>query len=275
MSGLSVVFGAPVGTQGAERAHALGAPREAALGAAGQTGQRKRALAAETLPCTDIVDPPCSGSVVADTNIAPTATSIVPGNFFDLQFGALSGSLLGKSVLLNGHMRIEFLSGLAFGATQFPGLDLQILLDAFSGTVNGVAFGPTSDLARLQINGQGLLTITAAGATYIGLNTVTLNGNGNYTVGNATVRVSHWADPTRYVELHLVNWVVATGRPGVGSSATLSAAAGSINLNVTSSSSTSVVYAVGITAGAVTTPYVVTATYPAGGGAPSYVAVPG
>lgn len=273
MSGLSVVFGGPVGTQSAPRMHALGAPRETVAGV--NASQRKRALVAETLPCSDVVDPPCSGSVVADTNIAPAATSIVPGNFFDLQFAALTGSLAGKSVVLNGHMRIEFLSGLASGATQFPGLDLQILLEAFSGTVNGVAFGPTSDLARLQINGQGLLTITAAGATYTGLNTVTLNGNGNYTVGNATVRVSHWSDPTRFVELHLVNWAVAAGRPGAGSSATLSAAAGSISLNVTSSSPTSVVYAVSITSGAVTTPYIVTATYPAGGGAPSYSAVPG
>lgn len=272
MSGLSAVFGAPVGTQSAPRELAQGASAPANSGVA---GQRKHPLAAQTLPCSEFVDPPCTGNVVADTNIPPTAASIVPGNFFDLQFGALSGSLFGKSVQLNGHMRIDFLSTLALNATTFPGLDLQILLDGFSGSVSGVGFGPTSDLARLQINGAGVTTITAAGATYTGLDTITLSGNGNYTVGNATVRASHWSDATRFVELHLVNWSVAGGRPGAGSSATLSAASGGITLSVASSGSTSVVYAVGITAGGVTTPFIVTATYPAGGGAPSYVAVPG
>ena len=273
LSGLSAVFGAPVGTQSAPRAEALGAPRGEASGAA--PTQRKRALAVQALACADLVDPPCSGSASADTNIPATATGIVPGNFFDLQFAAVSGSLFGRSVVLNGHMRIDFLSALAFDATQFPGLDLQILLDGFNGSVNGVAFGPTSDLARLQINGQGLVTVTAAGATYTGLNTITPSGNGNYSVGNATVRVSYWSDPSKYVELNLQNWNVAAGRPGAGSRATLSAAQGSIALNVTSSTPGSVVYAAVITAGGVTSPYVVTATYPAGGGAPSYVAVPG
>lgn len=273
MSGVSAVFGAPVGTQSATRAHALGAPSEAAPGAA--AAQRKRALAVATLGCAELVDPPCTGSATSDTNITANATGIVPGNYFDLQFAALSGSLFGKSVVLNGHMRIEFLSALAFNATTFPGLDLQILLDGFNGSVGGVPFGPTSDLARLQINAQGLSTVTAAGITYIGLNTVTLSGNGNYSVGDATLRLSHWSEPSRYVELHLVNWTVTSGRPGVGSTATVSAAVGSIAINVTSTSSTNVVYAVGITAGNATTPYIVTATYPAGGGAPSYGVVPG
>jgi hypothetical protein len=49
---------------------------------------------------------------------------------------------------------------------------------------------------------------------------------------------------------------------------------GSVIIDVTGRSADSVVYAVRVSIGGATSDWTVTATYPAGGGAPSYVVVP-
>lgn len=262
LNGLSVLVGSPVVQQSV-----VTAPPRQILGTA-----RVRPLAVKTAACAEIVDLPCSGNAILDTNLADTATRVNPGDFADIQFASLDGMVYGQHVVMNGRMRIDFLSALDLNTTQFNGLDLRLKLVDFGGSVNGTAFGPVSDTARFQISTQGSLTMTAGGASYSGIRGVSMSGAGSYGIVGGTVRVSYWSDSGKYVDLSLQNWRVVAGRPAVGSQATVAAGQGSATLSVSSSSATAVVYAVAISAGA-TTRYTVTASYPAGGGAPTYAAV--
>lgn len=263
LNGLSVLVGNPVLPQSA-----VAAPRRQLLGVA-----RARPLAVQTATCADVLDPPCSGSATLDTNIADSATRANAGDYADMQFAALSGSLFGQQVVMNGRMRIDFLSVLDLNATSFSGLDLKLKLESFGGTVNGASFGPISDTSRFQISAQGVATVIAAGASYSDLHGVAISGAGSYSIAGGTVRVGYWGDAGKYVDLTLQNWRVVGGRPAVGSQATVSSGQGSATLTVTSSSTTAVVSSLTINAAGSTTRYIVTATYPAGGGAPTYVAV--
>ena len=263
LSGLSAVFGGSVVPQGL-----LDDGRRQILA----TGQVLPA-SVQSVGCTDFFDPPCAGSITMDTNVADTATAVKPGDYADIQFGSASGSLFGQSVALNGRLRIDFLSAFDFNATQFNGLDLKLKLEAFGGSLNGAGFGPVSDTARLQIDTQARVTIVAGGASYTGLHGVTISGSGSYSIAGGTVRLAYWSDSGKYIDITLQNWRVVGGRPAVGSQATIATGQGSATLSVSSSSTSTVVYAVAITAGGGNTHYAVTATYPAGGGAPTYVAV--
>jgi hypothetical protein len=256
LSGFSAVFGTPIAAHQSPAA------------------TRKRALAVIASTCDDWVDLPCSGSATVDTNVPRTATVVNAGDYLDVRFTSVSGLLLGNSVLLNGRMRMDFQSAFDPLMTQFPGLNLLLTLDGFSGSVNGKLFGPVTDLAKLQIDSQGAGTLTAAGARYTGLRGVTTTGPGDYTIAAATVRTSYWADAGRYVDLSLANWHVAGARPAVGSQATVSAAQGSMVITVAASTTASVVYTVSISSPTGNASFLVTATYPLGGGAPVYTAVP-
>ena len=262
LNGFSVLVGGPVVPHGVATA-----PRPQVLGAA-----RVQAQAVSTAACAELVDLPCSGSATLDTNIPDSATRVNPGDYADLQFAALDGQLFGQHVVMNGRVRIDFLSALDLNASQFNGLDLKLKLVGFGGSVNGTVFGPVSDTARLQINTQGGLDMTAGGVSYRGLHGVTMSGAGSYSIAGGTVRVSYWSDSGKYVDLSLQNWRVLGGRPAVGSQATVTTGQGSATISVSASSATAVVYAVSIT-NAGTTRYTVTASYPAGGGAPTYSAV--
>jgi hypothetical protein len=239
--------------------------------AAGQV----RPAAVQTVGCTDFFDPPCAGSITLDTNVADTATSVKPGDYADVQFASASGSLLGQTVALNGRLRIDFLSAFDLNATQFNGLDLKLEFDAFGGSLNGASFGPVSDTARLQINdAQGGVKIIAGGASYSGLHGVTISGSGSYSIAGGTVRVAYWSDSGKYIDIVLQNWHVLGGRPALGSWArAVDFGRNSITSTVTASSTSSVVYDVVISAAGGSGHYTVTATYPAGGGAPTYGAV--
>jgi len=263
LSGLSALLGTPIAGPSSAHVHPLAAP---ASGTA-------RPLAVMTAACSDLFEPPCAGSASVDTNIADTATRIAAGDYADMQFASLSGTFAGESVALNGRMRIEFLSAIDLASTTFDGMDVKLKLVSFSGSINGAAFGPISDSSRLRIDAQGVATVTAGGATYSGLGGVTVTGAGHYGVANTTVRMSYWSDAGRYVDLTLQSWQVLGGRPTVGSMATVGGS-GSIVVSATSASSSTVVYAVAVTAGGATTNYIVTASYPSGGGVPSYTAVP-
>ena len=265
LSGLSVLLGGSVGPL---QLH-LPATRQVALSA----GRDVQAQSVQTEACAALLDLPCSGSATLDTNVADTATAVRPGDYADLRFSALSGSLLGERLTLNGRMRIEFLSAIDLNATQNPGLDLTLLLDSFSGSINGLSFGPMSDTSRLQIDTQGVATITGGGASYTGMSGMTVTGSGAFAIGGGRVRQGYWADSNRYIDLTLQNWHVVGSRPAVGSQAFVGAGDGSIAIRVTASSADSVVYAVTINVGSATSHYIVTASYPAGGGAPSYSAV--
>jgi hypothetical protein len=257
LSGFSALAGAPFG------AHQT------------LSSTRKRALAVSNTPCTDWVDAPCSGSATQDTNVPDTVRVLHPGDYLDVRFASVTGPSLGNNLVLNGRMRLDFLSAFDLDAAQFPGLDLKLTFDGFSGSVNAKPFGPITDLSRLQISTQGVTTITAGGASYTALSGITITGPGDYVVGGGTVRASYWSDAGKYVELQLQNWRVAGARPAVGSRATVTAAQGSISIVATSSATGSVVYAVSIASTTGNASYAVTATYPQGGGAPTYTAVPG
>lgn len=257
MAGVFALFGAPTGLQRAPDA------------------THQHALAAQTVGCTDFLEAPCSGSASVDTNLSPTASSAAAGTFIDVSFSSLSGYLFGESVTLNGRMRIDFLAAFNLTTPEPTGLDLQLLFEQLSGSVNGAAFGPISESLRLQIDSQGHSSVIAGGKRYTGVTGVTVSDASNYSIAGSTVRTSHWSNTTTYVDLNLTQWQVVNGRPATGSTATVSAGSGSVSVRVTSSSTSSVVYAVALTLNGSTTNYTVTATYPQGGGAPTYVATPG
>jgi hypothetical protein len=95
----------------------------------------------------------------------------------------------------------------------------------------------------------------------------------NYTLANVALRRAHWAAPDTYVDLGFSNWVVTSGRPAVGGRVNLAAGNGSVTVNVTGRTADTVTYAVRLSIGGASTDWIVTATYPAGGGAPSYTVV--
>lgn len=234
---------------------------------------QKQALAVQTAVCADLFDPPCAGTAAVDTNVADNATVLNPGDWVDIRFQSLSGAMFGAQLAFDGHVRMDFLSSLNLNATSFNGLDMKLSFDGLGGTVNGAAFGPVSDVFRLQINAQGASTITAGGASYTGLTGVDITGSGHYAIAGGTVRLGYWGDTSRYVDLGFQNWRVVAGRPAVGATASITSGQGTASLRVMASSSASVVYAVTLTAGGSTTAYTVTATYPSGGGVPTYLAV--
>jgi hypothetical protein len=254
LSGVFALFGAPTGLQRAP------------------DSSRKHATAVQSAACTDVLDAPCSGSASIDTDLSPSASSAPAGTFIDVRFNALSGGLAGSSVTLNGRMRIDFVAAFNLANPQPTGLDLRLLFDQLSGSVNGAAFGPVSESLRLQVDAQGHSSVIAGGKRYSGISGVTVGNAGNYSIAGSSVRTGHWSNAGTYVDLNLTQWQVVNGRPALGSMATLNAGSGSVALQVTSSSTSSVVYAAAMTLNGSTTHYVVTATYPAGGAAPTYVA---
>ncbi|EHR70363.1 hypothetical protein BurJ1DRAFT_1495 [Burkholderiales bacterium JOSHI_001] len=258
LSGLAALVGAPIGS----------APVQLA-----GLHTRAQIQAVTTSACTDFFDLPCSGSIVLDTNVADNATTVRPNDYVDVRFQSAGGLLLGSQVSLNGRLRVDFLSTLNLNATTFPGMDVLLTLDAFGGAVNGAAFGPISDIGRLQISSSGVSTMTAGGASYQGLSGVTTSGASSYTIGSGTVRTGHWTDSNTYVDVALAGWQVVNGRPAPGSQATLTAAQGSINVIVATSTAQTVTYTVSITVNGVASHYLVTATY-GGGATPAYSAVP-
>jgi hypothetical protein len=254
LSGVFALFGAPTGLQRAP------------------DSSHKHATAVQSAACTDVLEAPCTGSASIDTNLSPSASSAPAGTFIDVSFNALSGGLAGSSVTLNGRMRIDFVAAFNLANPQPTGLDLQLLFDQLRGSVNGAAFGPVSESLRLQVDAQGNSSVIAGGKRYSGISGVTVSNATNYNIAGSSVRTSHWRNAGTYVDLNLTQWQVVNGRPALGSMATLSAGSGSVVLQVTSSSTSSVVYAVALTLNGSTTHYVVTATYPAGGAAPTYMA---
>lgn len=234
----------------------------------------KQALAVETATCGELLDPPCTGSARLETNVDDTATTLKTGDWINVQFQALSGRLLAQQLSFNGSMRLEFLAPFDPDAATLANFDAKVILQDFSGAVNGAAIGPLSDAFRLQVNAQGTSTITAGGTSLSGMRNVTVSGSGSYRIGGGTVRLSHWTDSSRYVDMAFDGWQVVANRPAVGSVVNISAGAGRMALRVTASSSTSVVYAVTVSpSGGGSTTYTVTASYPAGGGAATYSAV--
>lgn len=264
MTAFTAVFGDPATPQGA----GPGVTRQSV------DAPTLRIQAAQTLACAELLDPPCSGSVTADTNLSDTATMIRAGDWFDLRFAALSGSLDGYRLVYDGRLRLDFLAGFDPNASTLAGLDVKLSFYGLSGSVDGVRYGPVSEALRMQVDAQGVEALTVGGVRYSGLDGVSITSASAYTIGSATVRVAYWGDATRYVDLGFQNWVVVDGRPAVGSQVTVGTAGhGTLVATVVSSSTSTVLLSAVLTVGETSTSYRITGTYPAGGGAPTWNAV--
>jgi len=269
MTGFTALLGVPIAAETASpSAIHVPATRRAAW-----PDDRARRLDVTTEACLEVVDAPCTGTVTLDTNVAGNATTVSPGQYVDATFNSISGLVLGRSVTFTGRMRIEFLSSLNLNNPQLPGLGLRLKFTNFAGTLAGSAFGPVNETADFSFSSQGIGTLTAGGARYGSLGGVSVTGTGAYNINTGDVRLAFGASTTGHVDTRLTNWRSQGGRPVVGSQATLTANGASATVAVTASSSTAVVYAVTIVTATNTRVFTVTASYPTGGGAPTYAAV--
>ena len=216
----------------------------------------------------------CEGSVTVDTN-APETSSVWPaGTYVLMTFNALSGRLARSNFSMNGSVRIDFLTAFDTNATSFVNTRLQIATTNVSGSVDGVTFGPESGVALIEFDAGGAGTVTVDGVRISGLAGLTLTDANNFSIVGTVLRSAYWASASTFVDTTFTNWVVVAGRPQTGSAGSISAGAASVAIGVSSSSASTVVYGVLVDAAGAATRYVVTATYPDGGGVPTYVAVP-
>jgi hypothetical protein len=149
-------------------------------------------------------------------------------------------------------------------------IDAGRYIDTRFNALAGSLFGQTVSLyGRMRLDFQTRFDPFAA--SWDGLRLViTLAGFGGSVAGTAFGASA--GDTTRYVDVRFSNWAVVGGRPTVGSTAYVSAGGVAITLFVDAVTSTGVVYRVLVAAGGPIATFRVTATYPAGGGAPSYEA---
>lgn len=237
---------------------------------------RARALATETIPCANFFGTTaCSGSVTVDTNASGSSSVVPAGTYVSMTFNALQGSMAGVPMQLSGTLRVEFLTAFDLNATSYAGLRFQLSLTNFSGVVDGVSFGPETEVALFEFDAQGVEYLTIDGLRISGLDSLVLTDAANYSLNGIVLRRAHWTTPTGYIDLRFTGWTVSNGRPLVNSLAAIEVPNSRISLVVRSSSTGSVVYEVTALINGVVTIYQVTATYPAGGGAPTYTVVPG
>jgi hypothetical protein len=237
---------------------------------------RERALARQTISCADFFDSSpssCSGSLTVDTNASGSGTSIPAGTYATVTFNALQGSFGGSPVLVNGTLRMDYLAAFDANAASLAGLRVQFTFTNFSGTADGVSFGPLNAVALYEFDAHAVGTMTIDGLRIVGFDTLSVTDANNYSLASVTLRRAHWATPSGYVDVGFQNWNVANGRPSQGSRVAITAANSSLAIVVTSSSASTVVYGITTTINSVATSYTVTATYPAGGGAPTYTVV--
>jgi hypothetical protein len=235
---------------------------------------REQPQARETLTCSEFLGvSTCTGTVTIDTNVADSGIA-VPGTYVAIIFNGLQATVDGDTLSLDGTMRIDFLTTFDLNSSSFANQRMELTLDDFAGSADGVSFGPYNVRALIEYDANEVSTLTIDGVRISGLENIVVNDGLNYGLTNVALRRAVWSSATAYVDYAFDQWNVAAGRPTVGSGATISAGTGSIAVEVTASSSTLVVYAVTITLGGVSTNYTVTAAYPVGGGAPTYTAVP-
>lgn len=244
------------------------------LSQAAVSATRERALATQNITCADFFgSTSCSGSLTVNTNASGSGTAIPAGTYAVLTFNALQGSFGGSPVQVNGTLRMDYLAAFDANAPSLAGLRAQFTFTDFSGSARGVSFGPLNEVALYEFDNQGVGTMTIDGLRVIGFDTLTVTNVNNYSLANVTLRRAHWATPTGYVDVNFQNWSVTNGRPSVNSMVTITAPNSSLAIVVTASSANTVIYGITITVNGVMTSYTVTASYPAGGGAPTYTAV--
>jgi hypothetical protein len=236
---------------------------------------RERALATQTVTCADFFgSSSCSGSLTVDTNHSGSGTVIPAGTYVNMTFNALQGSFGASPVQINGALRLEYLSTFDANASSLAGLRVQMTFSNFSGASEGVSFGPLTEVALYERDNQGASQMTVDGLKIYGFDTIGVTDADNYSLPAVGVRRAHWASPSGYVDVNFENWSVVNGRPAAGSQVGFSAGSSDLFVTVTASSASTVQYAVSAyTNDVLVASYTVTATYPAGGGAPSYTVV--
>lgn len=234
---------------------------------------REQPMAVVTAACTTVLDattPPCTGSVLVDSN-APDTPVWPAGTYISMRFEALSGSLDGTAFSMDGAVRIDYPTG--FDHRVIPPRDTQIRITTSSlqGTVDGVSFGPDSGAARLEFDSAGVASVTVDGVSITNLEGLSVSDADNYQLLGVALRVAYGGTVLTYVDTHFDDWNVALARPMPGSNARVSAGgANAATITVLSSSPATVVYRVVLTVNGVDGSYTVTASYPPGGGAPTY-----
>jgi hypothetical protein len=236
---------------------------------------REQAQARETFGCADFLGvSDCTGTVTVDTNLSEGSSVAAPGTYIALIFNALRATVEGDELALDGVMRVEFLTSFDLNSTSFANQRMELTLQDFAGSAGGVSFGPYDVQALIEYDANEVSTVTIDGVRIAGLENIVVTDGLNYGLTNVALRRAVWSSAAAYIDYDFDQWSVAAGRPAPGSAATLSAGVNSIAVAVTASSSAQVVYDVTITIGGASTAYTVTDTYPAGGGAPTYTAVP-
>jgi hypothetical protein len=263
------------GLNGSMPALAKGGSAALSWGRAALSVSRERALATQTVTCADFFgSSSCSGSLTVNTNHSGSGTVIPAGTYVNITFNALQGSFGGSPVLVDGTLRVDYLSTFDANASSLAGLRVQMTFGDFSGTSEGVSFGPLTEVALYEFDDQGNSQMTVDGLKIYGLDTISVTDADNYSLPAVGVRRAHWASPSGYVDVNFENWSVANGRPAVGSQVGFSAGSSDLFLAVTASSASAVQYAISAHINDVlVASHTVTATYPAGGGAPSYTVV--
>jgi hypothetical protein len=238
---------------------------------------RERPLATETLACSAFFGTTaCTGSITVTTNASnPSATVLPAGTYVQVAFSALSGTVSGMPVAFNGVMRLDYLTAFDLNAVSLAGVSFRLTLTDFSGTAEGVAFGPVTETALFEFDSQGAASITIDGLQVRGLDNLVITNASNYSLAGVSLRRAHWEALASYVDVNFTNWGVAGGRPIVNSLASIEVPGSRIGILVRSSSTSTVVYEVTCQIDGTLSTYIVTATYTAGGGAPTYTAVPG
>ena len=235
------------------------------------TVRRERALATDTLTCSEFLGVGgCSGTVTIDTNASGNSTVVPAGTYVSLSFNALQASIGGSPLRLDGTFRVDFLTSADLDDETPAGVRFTLTLLDFEGSDAGVSFGPIDEVALFEFDGAGEPLVTVDGLRIGGVDTLTVSDVDDYTLANLRLRRAHWTQATAYVDVQFTGWSVIAGRPTVNSRSTITAAANSMVITVSSSTTQTVVYRVVSTIGGNVTAYDVTATYPAGGGAPSY-----
>lgn len=244
------------------------------LSRAATSMSRERALATQTITCAEFFgSPSCSGSLRIDTNASGSGTVIPAGTYATLTFNALQGSFGGSAVLINGTLRMDYLSTFDANASSLAGLRAQFTFTNFSGTAQGVSFGPLNAVALYEFDNQGVGQMTIDGLRITGLDTLAVTDADNYSLTTVTLRRAHWGVAGGYVDVRFIDWSVGNGRPGINSVANIEVPGSRIGVIVRSSSVSTVVYEVNALVNGAVASYIVTASYPAGGGAPTYTVV--
>nr|WP_316642150.1 hypothetical protein [uncultured Roseateles sp.] len=216
----------------------------------------------------------CTGTVAVDANFLDSVTQIPADSFLSMTFTGLSGVMDGVSTRLDGLFRIDFLTAVNNNATSFANMRLRITLNNFSGMVGAISYGPETSTALLEFDGQGQPTITIGDLTLSKISNLVITDNSNYSIGSAQLRKPYWGSDSNKLDSSFQTWVVGQGRPAVGSVASLTASNGvTAKVEVSASSSASVVYPVQIAIGASTKRYTVTASYASATATPTYAVV--